>query len=1146
MLKTAAAAYIAVIAIITTSSNVVHSNDVIIHNSTSQAVFIFSNLIDQYSKLWKSEEFVKLSENQWMRILLRFDWKTRIFEKVKVYSLELKDKKLVDQTFDDLQDKERLKFITKFTSFSYLVFVVWKNVNDKKKKRVVVNIRDLNAIILFDAYSLFLQFDVISAVKRCHFLSIIDCASFFYQWRVHSENLHKLIVVFHRDQKIFQVAIMNYKNSSSYVQRQIDRLFRELSFVKVFINDIIIYSRILIEHVDHLKQIFSILIHNEIFVNLKKIFLEYFSIQLFDQKMNSLDLTIDEEKLKAIVKLKFSRILKQLEHYLELIEWMREYVFNYVEVSQSLQNRKTLLLKSSSVVEFVRRKFSLNIRLLNLTFAKKQTFEHIQNALSKRRRLIHVDIERQLYDDVDVSKKFDIDVMIYHVKNDEENLFAYSSRSKIELILFLNRQLKSVEKNYWFIELKIADIVFIIRKIRHMIEFFKKSIILFIDHESVLEIIKQISLLIISIDKLNLRLVRASEYIQRFNVIIKHKSRKQHIVSDALFRLASDNDENISNSSELNALFIITLIEMNSAFRKKIIAEYFKNKRWIKILHSFEKKDFNLSFTLNNDLIYRFDNIALEHVYESIRLCISSNAVLDILSMTHSHNHHSEFVKSYDIIFVSWYIHELTKHFREYLRHCSKCQIFQTRRHKSYDSLQSILISNVSFHIIAIDFILALSDSRSNNFNTMMFTICKFFKKITLISEKTNWKANIWALALLTRLKLIDWELSKTIIFDRDSKFLIELWKIIFNKFEIKLLYFTTYYLQTNEQSKRTNQSVKIVLRYHLVSMKHSSDWSNFLSTIQFQLNNFVAAHEKIFNEMMYDFISIQSEDMIRKNSTNISQLNSTTLRKQVIDAIAWTQMIMKINYDHKHTSLNMNVEDFALLRLHKDYNISTTKILKKKLSQQYVDSFKVLEKIENLVYRLNFFQNWRIHSVISIAQLKSISDSIIDSFNRSDSIESESVEMKEDTKKVKFFEIERLIDRRMTTRRDVKYLVRWKDYESQYDEWRNLSELQNALNLINDYEKFMNNIISLFDRLSRINFVAIMKIINEDFKIARFIESNLSQSSGFLSFEKITHISNDTVSLRSTAMNSLNDQFFLTRRFIRRRKSSRERDDII
>jgi hypothetical protein len=528
--------------------------------------------------------------------------------------------------------------------------------------------------------------------------------------------------------------------------------------------------------------------------------------------MNSLDLTIDEEKLKAIVKLKFSRTLKQLEHYLDLIEWMREYVFNYVTVSQSLQDRKILLLKNSLVFESVRRKFSFNTRLMNSTVAKKQAFEYIQHALSKRRRLIHVDIEKQLYDDVDVSKKFDIDVMIYHVKDDEENLSnkssintTYSSRSKMQFILFLNRFLKSIEKSYWSIELKVAEIVFIIKKIRHMIEFFKKSTIFFTNHEAILSIVKQTFLIIIFIDRLNLRLVRVFEYIQRFNLIIKHKSDKQHIVSDALFRLVNENDEyNIFESKELDALFIIVLIEMNSAFKKKIIVEYFKNKRWIKILHTLEKKNINLSFELNkDDLIYRTNHVAIEHVYESKRLCIFVNIISDILKMIHFHNHHFEFVKCYDIIFVSWYIHELSKHFKEYLRHCSNCQIFQTRRHKFYDSLQSVLISNVLFHIITIDFILALSDT--DKYDSTMFITCKFSKRIFIIFEKSNWKARDWDLALLTRLKMMNWDLSKAIISNRDSNFLTELWKIIFDKLDVKLLYSIAYHSQSNEQFERTN-----------------------------------------------------------------------------------------------------------------------------------------------------------------------------------------------------------------------------------------------------------------------------------------------------------------------------------------------------
>ncbi len=175
----------------------------IIHNCTSQAIASFSKLVDQYSNLWKNEEFVNLSQNQWMRIFLRSDWEIRIFEKIKIYSLKIEDKKLMNQIFDDLQTKERLKYITTSTLFNYSVFVVWKLINDKKKERIIINIRDLNVITLLDAYFLSLQSDIISTIKKCNYLFVIDCASFFHQWRIHSKNRHKLIVVFHRDQKTF-------------------------------------------------------------------------------------------------------------------------------------------------------------------------------------------------------------------------------------------------------------------------------------------------------------------------------------------------------------------------------------------------------------------------------------------------------------------------------------------------------------------------------------------------------------------------------------------------------------------------------------------------------------------------------------------------------------------------------------------------------------------------------------------------------------------------------------------------------------------------------------------------------------------------------------------------------------------------------
>jgi hypothetical protein len=802
---------------------------------------------------------------------------------------------------------------------------------------------------------------------------------------------------------------------------------------------------------------------------------------------------------------------------------MKKYVSHYFIVSQSLQNRKTLLLKNSSIARSIKRKFFAFTRLLNSISIEKIAFDFIQHNLFKSRHLIHVDIEKQLYEDIDVSKKFEIDVMIYHVEDEETK--EYSSRLNIRFILFLSRKLNSVEKNYWSIELKIADIVFIIRKIRHMIESFKKLTILFTDHEFTLKIVKQTFLIINFIDRLNLRLIRVFEYIQRFNIIIRHKSNKQHIVPDVLSRLVSENDEFVSNSKELDTLFIIILIETKSSFKFKLVHEYSTNLKWKKILHTLIKNSvIELSFKLNDDLIYRTNQVFIKHVYEFRRLCISFNTISDILHIAHSDNH-SEFVKCIDIVFSSWYIHDLFRHLREYLRHCSQCQIFQTRRHKSYDALQSILISNVFFHTITIDFILALSKFISNNFDTVMFTICKFSKRIILISENVTWSAKQWALVLLKRLELMNWKLSKTIISNRDSKFLIELWKTIFDRLNVKLLYSIVYHSQTNEQSERINQSVEIVLKYHLfISIKN---WSSHLFIIQFYMNNSTfTIIEKSSNEIVYKFISINSLDMTK----DIIAFDSIRIRKKIANTLTWTQMQMKSQYDRKHQYLNMKIDDYALLRLHKEYNISATKILEKKLSQQYADLFKILKKVENLAYRLEISNHWRIHSVISIAQLESMSDSIKNSYSRSRSKESDSIEMKEDIVKIRSYEINRLINRRITARRETEYLVRWKEWESQYDEWRNIFELQNCLELVNEYEKFMNNVIILSDRLLRLNSLT-----------DTFISSTFNEQSRRSLKSKFNTSSFDRLTINS----SFNHQIIDTRRSIRKRVSSRERDDI-
>lgn len=132
--------------------DVVLPNGVTIYRSCSQAVAKLSRFVTEYDSIWHDKGFAKLPEENWMNILLKSDWESRISGKAKVYPLSNKDKELVDKTSDELHELGRMSWSTDATPFSYPVFCVWKTQNGKRKDRVVVDIRGLNAISQPDAY----------------------------------------------------------------------------------------------------------------------------------------------------------------------------------------------------------------------------------------------------------------------------------------------------------------------------------------------------------------------------------------------------------------------------------------------------------------------------------------------------------------------------------------------------------------------------------------------------------------------------------------------------------------------------------------------------------------------------------------------------------------------------------------------------------------------------------------------------------------------------------------------------------------------------------------------------------------------------------------------------------------------------------
>ena len=182
-------------------------------------------------------------------------------------------------------------------------------------------------------------------------------------------------------------------------------------------------------------------------------------------------------------------------------------------------------------------------------------------------------------------------------------------------------------------------------------------------------------------------------------------------------------------------------------------------------------------------------------------------------------------------------------------------------------------------------------------------------------------------------------------------------------------------------------------------------------------------------------------------------------------------------------------------------------------MSQQYDDFFKILEKIDNLTYRLKFSNHWRIHSVLFVAQLKFVFSSTNFFFNRSRSNQSNFVFVEKNTNQIKLWKIDKFINKRQIKRRDDECFVKWKNWNSQYNEWRNLLKFDDVQNFVQNYENALRFTIFLSNCMHKFFMISSIKII---------ISSKFFDFKKFFVVVSLIKKSFTTISLTSTFVNQL------------------------
>ncbi len=546
-----------------------------------EAVDAITRLVKDYPTIWESSGFVQVPPERWMKVHLKSGWETKVSSiKSRVYPLGIEAKCLVDETFDEMQRLGRLKYTTSHTPFSFPVFMVYKtNAKGERKGRAVVDIRKLNDLVVSDAYPLPLQSNIIASIQGCTNLAVLDAASFFYQWLLHPDHRYMFTVVTHRGQETFQVPIMGYINLVAYVQREIDNILRDVrEWACAYVNDIVCGGKSLPDLLTKLRMLFDIFIRYNISIQPTKSYLNYPDVALLGQRVNSLGLSTSEEKLKAVRLLKYPETLGALEYYLGLTGYLRSYIHYYAQLASPLQALKTSLLKKAPESGQQRWAYASKTKLEPPTERELAAFDALQLALSQPTTLVHHNPDRPLWIDLDTSKEFGFDAVAFHTAEVGLHEAKWPSSTSMQPILFLSRLLTAAKKNYWPTELEIAGFVWVIKKLRHLVESSRASVIIQTDHSAILDIMQQSSITSTSSTmKMNVCLVRASQFLQQFRLVVRHKPGKEHIIPDALSRLASANRAGHNKVySELDALFTYhtTLVEISPDLIKRILDGY--------------------------------------------------------------------------------------------------------------------------------------------------------------------------------------------------------------------------------------------------------------------------------------------------------------------------------------------------------------------------------------------------------------------------------------------------------------------------------------------------------------------------------------------------------------------------------------------
>ncbi len=454
---------------------------------------VYHNFLNVFDREKTTQLFLHWSYNH--KIELKDE--SQLFKSQLYFMLNYKLQKIKEY----LEENLKKKFITlsKASFASSILFVEKKD----DSLRFCMNYWKLNALIKRNRYSILLIDEVLVRIQDSKYLTRLNIIVTFNKLHMSSESEDLITFVTFFNVYKYKVMLFELINELAFFQHCInDVLFDCLhKFCQTYLNDILIYSKILKEHRTHVKEVLDKLREVDLQINIDKCEFKIQKISFLELLIFINDLRMNFQKVNVIWSWKVSRSLTHVQIFIDFCNFYRWFIKNFSKIIQLMIKLtwKNHLFEWTEICQTI---FEELKQQMMTAFVLKH-FNLIKEAILKTNFLNYVNDEvLSQYDDEDI-----LHSMIFYSKNMILTECNYEIYDK-ELLIII-RCLK-----HWCLELKCTNI----------------SIKIFIDH---------LNLKYFMIIKELIRWqAKWAEKLSEYNFKIIYQSRKQNLKVDALIRMS--------------------------------------------------------------------------------------------------------------------------------------------------------------------------------------------------------------------------------------------------------------------------------------------------------------------------------------------------------------------------------------------------------------------------------------------------------------------------------------------------------------------------------------------------------------------------------------------------------------------------------